>query len=521
MASFDFPTSPSNGQTYTANSVTWIFNGSAWKKEPTSGVKGEKGQKGEVGDKGIKGLKGEPSTKGQKGAPGADNSTKGQKGESGDKGEPGDKGQKGETGVIDAPYGAVAAYSSSDQSTISYNEDELALELQSSSDSTIGAAFPAFRVNLAANETHKLSIKYKASAASQTGFFVRVYEYDGALPNGKLVISNTATNSLAQEDTRKVGNWKENDAIGTDWQTTDFTYSPTSTATWTSIVVLNWSGMGNNSLFIRDPLYQLAGSSGSAGSPGDKGQKGEPGADGTDGTSVKGQKGAPGVDNSTKGQKGEPGVDNSTKGQKGEPGNEVKGQKGAPGNDGNDGNDGTSVKGQKGEPGSTTFAVPSGGIIIWSGSVANIPSGWYLCNGSNNTPDLRNRFVVGAYSDGANAAWPNLAPGDTGGSADAIVVTHTHGDGSYATNTATLTGTIRKISESFAGFGGTASGVFSKVGGNSAGGTPGSPDSNNCGGVDFNGNHSHNVTGTSGSTGSSGDDANLPPYYSLCYIMKA
>ena len=42
--------------------------------------------------------------------------------------------------------------------------------------------------------------------------------------------------------------------------------------------------------------------------------------------------------------------------------------------------------------------VPVGGIIMWKGSVASIPSGWKLCNGSNGTPDLRNRFVVGAGS---------------------------------------------------------------------------------------------------------------------------
>ena len=40
--------------------------------------------------------------------------------------------------------------------------------------------------------------------------------------------------------------------------------------------------------------------------------------------------------------------------------------------------------------------IPVGGIIMWSGSASNIPDGWKLCNGSNNTPDLRNRFIVGA-----------------------------------------------------------------------------------------------------------------------------
>ena len=133
MAAFDFPNNPSNGQTYSANGIDWIYNGNVWKKDATAGVKGQKGevgqkgQKGEVGEKGEKGQKGEDnSTKGQKGEIGAtggtggtgtkgqkgdkgqkgeDNSTKGQKGEigntggTGGTGSQGDKGQKGEIGV--------------------------------------------------------------------------------------------------------------------------------------------------------------------------------------------------------------------------------------------------------------------------------------------------------------------------------------------------------------------------------------------------------------------------------------
>jgi microcystin-dependent protein len=158
---------------------------------------------------------------------------------------------------------------------------------------------------------------------------------------------------------------------------------------------------------------------------------------------------------------------------------------------------------------------------LWSGAANAIPSGWYLCNGSNGTPNLSGKFVVG-YS----ASDSDYDVGDTGGSKTITLSTsqlpaHTHGDGSYATNTATLTGTIRKISESFNSFGGTASGVFSKVTGQNAGGTPGSPDNNDTGGINFNGNHSHNVSGTSGSTGSGSSIENRPPYYALCYIMKA
>lgn len=72
---------------------------------------------------------------------------------------------------------------------------------------------------------------------------------------------------------------------------------------------------------------------------------------------------------------------------------------------------------------SNPFPFPVGGIILWSGSVASIPSGWTLCNGvtvnkSDGTgtvtpPDLRDRFVV--------AAGTTYAPGATGGTS-----THSH-----------------------------------------------------------------------------------------------
>jgi microcystin-dependent protein len=83
----------------------------------------------------------------------------------------------------------------------------------------------------------------------------------------------------------------------------------------------------------------------------------------------------------------------------------------------------------------TTFVgngtIPVGGIIMWSGTVAGISTltGWALCNGSNSTPDLRNRFIVGAHSGAGTgitsttgpgistdtATNPNYTPGNTGG----------------------------------------------------------------------------------------------------------
>jgi len=58
--------------------------------------------------------------------------------------------------------------------------------------------------------------------------------------------------------------------------------------------------------------------------------------------------------------------------------------------------------------GKAFYMVPQGGIIMWSGLLSNIPSGWQLCDGTGGTPDLRNRFIYGVNS-GEN-------PGGTGGS---------------------------------------------------------------------------------------------------------
>ena len=142
---------------------------------------------------------------------------------------------------------------------------------------------------------------------------------------------------------------------------------------------------------------------------------------------------------------------------------------------------------------SLTTVIPSGVILLWSGSVATIPTGWVLCNGSNGTPDLRDRFVIGAGS--------TYNPGTTGGSANAIVVSHTH--------TATSVVTDPGHAHSYNAPSGTDDGGFSgSVVDNIVSATTGSA-----------------VTGitvatTIASTCSSGTDANLPPYYALAYIMK-
>ena len=63
-------------------------------------------------------------------------------------------------------------------------------------------------------------------------------------------------------------------------------------------------------------------------------------------------------------------------------------------------------------------SVPVGAILMWGGSILSLPSGYALCDGTSGTPDLRNRFIIGAGS--------TYSVGSTGGSADAVVVSHTH-----------------------------------------------------------------------------------------------
>jgi len=132
--------------------------------------------------------------------------------------------------------------------------------------------------------------------------------------------------------------------------------------------------------------------------------------------------------------------------------------------------------------------IPLGVITLWYGSIGSVPTGWYLCDGSNGTPDLRNKFIVGAGS--------TYAVNATGGSADAIVVSHTHSvtDPGHAHG-------IYAISDAPPN---TYNLNASSVRGSSIAATNSA------------------VTGISiVSAGTSGTNANLPPYYALAYIMKS
>ena len=161
---------------------------------------------------------------------------------------------------------------------------------------------------------------------------------------------------------------------------------------------------------------------------------------------------------------------------------------------------------------SSDSGVPSGVILLWYGTAGNIPTGWVLCDGSNGTPDLRDRFVVGASNSTGDSTYPGLSPNCTPNalsSANAIVVSHSH---SFSATTGSDSHTHSYTSANYP----TSSGPEQ----NQSGG-PEDRTTFNVSKTTGSDSHSHSVSGTTGSQGSSATNANLPPYYALCYIMKS
>jgi hypothetical protein len=149
---------------------------------------------------------------------------------------------------------------------------------------------------------------------------------------------------------------------------------------------------------------------------------------------------------------------------------------------------------------------PVGGIVMWSGTIANIPTGWFLCDGSNSTPDLRDKFIIGATQDDAGVAKTNITGSltQTGGDKNAVLVSHTHtgtaesnGSHAHGTYNVNLSAATNTNSGSFSDFVRPLSGA---------------------GVTETNGLHTHNLANST--EGVSGTNANLPPYYALAYIMR-
>jgi microcystin-dependent protein len=153
-----------------------------------------------------------------------------------------------------------------------------------------------------------------------------------------------------------------------------------------------------------------------------------------------------------------------------------------------------------GVQGSSGTTIPSGLITMWSGSIGSIPTGWNLCDGSNGTPNLLDRFIVAAGS--------SYAVNGTGGATTATLVTanmpaHTH----TATSVVTDPGHLHAVSgrDSTADIGGGSAQEFIQPGSgiNTTTATTGIT-----------------VATTNASVGSGTSFSILNPYYALAYIMK-
>jgi hypothetical protein len=243
------------------------------------------------------------------------------------------------------------------------------------------------------------------------------------------------------------------------------------------------------------------GPSGPAGEQGPKGDKGDKGDTGLTGdTGPQGPAGATGP-------QGETGATGATgpEGPQGPTG--PQGETGATGATGATGPEGP--QGPQGEtgPAGDGGGVPTGVILMWAGLLSSIPTGWALCDGQNGTPDLRDRFIVGAAAD-AN-------PGTTGGTsshghdAHTEVINHTHGvtvtDPGHAhvqQRLPTATGAVTSYTVDT-----SMSGSVASTGVSTASATTGitATTANPAGGV---ASLTHSTT------------AHLPPFYALAFIQK-
>lgn len=140
-----------------------------------------------------------------------------------------------------------------------------------------------------------------------------------------------------------------------------------------------------------------------------------------------------------------------------------------------------------GTPNDLTYGVlPIGSIILWSGTLANIPTGWSICDGSvangHATPDLRSRFVIGAGNGGIYNS-----PGVTGGSSTTAGAATTSSDGSH-THPGSTTNSVANHSHigSSASSSGSVAGAHLHAGSTS----------------DTAANHTHTASGTTSSDGS-------------------
>lgn len=149
------------------------------------------------------------------------------------------------------------------------------------------------------------------------------------------------------------------------------------------------------------------------------------------------------------------------------------------------------------------LAVPSGIICAWSGTIATVPTGWVFCNGSSSTPDMRDRFIIGARSDDAGVAKTQVTGSLTqSGGAATVDVSHTHTGDAHDHG-----GSLTHVTSGH----GSQGGQWEEIS-NAGDGT-----------VVPTSGYIHSIPSDSDTTGSGGSATQsiLPPYYALAFVMKS
>ena len=460
MSAFDFPSNPSNGQSYSANGITFVWNGSAWKRQ-TGATKGIKGEPGTSGPTGAQGPQGPAGTTGPQGPPGpsggqgsqgqkGDTGAQGTQGPTGPQGNTGPQGQKGDMGG-GAPVGQIIAWSGAYNSLPS---GYLICDGSAISRTTYAALFAVVGTTHGSGNGSTtfnlpdLQSKFITGASSDPNNS----GYSVGAEGGENFVTLTVNQMPAHTHSQQGGGTHDDGGPRVTGSTSDST-----------ITNINSAG-GGQAHENRPPYYALAYIIQYAqGGDVAKGQKGEAGPTGPQG----------------------PTGSQGSQGQKGES---------------------ASLKGDKGDTG----GAPVGQVVAWSGNTSSLPTGYLLCDGSAvsrstyaplfavvgtthgagdgsstfNLPDLRDKFVLGASNSTGDTTYPGVSPGATGGQADAIIPDHTH--------PTTFDG-----KKYFPGGGST------NIGYGGAGSYP-----------------ADTFSMSNPTNGESVTNKNLPPYYALAYIIQ-
>lgn len=185
---------------------------------------------------------------------------------------------------------------------------------------------------------------------------------------------------------------------------------------------------------------------------------------------------------------------------------------------------------------SISAVIQPGFIVLWSGSAATVPSGWAICDGTGGTPDLRDKFVIGAGHVGdptqVGAVGGNATHTHTATAANAGGHNHAASSANTAITTAQMPAHRHFIAKS--GINNTALGASMPIAGEKdSGGDSGyrltgapsqSADIGESELVGANQGHNHAITVTAVGDHTHGltvqNTTQLPPYYALCYIMR-